>query len=73
MVSLSNLTPAEAAIVAVLRDNPIATNAEIAGLLGKSERTIENQLRRLYKRLGLDKQDYNKRRLLLVAQILNQR
>lgn len=70
---MDTLTKSEAAIVAVLRDNPAATNAEIAGLLGKSEKTIENQFRRLYKRLGLDKEPYNKRRLLLVAQLLNQR
>lgn len=47
------ITQAQRQIVAVLRKQPAATNAEIAAALGKREKTIENQLRHLYKRLGI--------------------
>lgn len=57
-------TARESAIIETLRANPAATNEEIAGVLGKSPRTIENQLRRLYKRWNI--QGENKRTQLIV-------
>lgn len=57
-------TAREQGIIAVLLDHPAATNEEIAGVLGKSPRTIENQLRRLYKRWGIKGE--NKRTQLIV-------
>ena len=61
---LSAPTNREESIIAVLLDRPAATNEEIAGVLGKSPRTIENQLRRLYKRWGIVGE--NKRTQLIV-------
>lgn len=67
-----NLTPAEQEIVSVLAVDPLASNAEIAAQLGKAEKTIENQFRQLYRRAGLNKEAYRKRRPMLIA-LLNQR
>lgn len=48
------LTLAEQRIITALRDQPAATNAEIAAALGKSKRTVDNQFRALYRKLGIE-------------------
>ncbi|MCS7071202.1 MAG: CRISPR-associated ring nuclease [Anaerolinea sp.] len=48
---LAKLTPAERDVVELLRRNPYETNARLAKIANKSERTIENQLRVIYDKL----------------------
>jgi len=48
---LSRLTPAEQATVALLEQHPYASNEELAGMLGKSTRTVENQLQGIYRKM----------------------
>ncbi|MGQ9908250.1 MAG: CRISPR-associated ring nuclease [Candidatus Flexifilum sp.] len=48
---LSKLTRAERDVVELLRRNPYETNARLAEIANKSERTIENQLRVIYDKL----------------------
>ncbi len=48
---LAKLTRAECDVVELLRRNPYETNARLAKIANKSERTIENQLRVIYDKL----------------------
>lgn len=48
---LDRLTPAERATVTLLEQHPYATNEELAGMLGKSVRTVENQLQGIYRKM----------------------
>jgi len=65
-VKLSQCTPAERAIINVLKQHPTLNNAEIGARLGKAEKTIENQLRRLYKRLGITGENCQRRIALIL-------
>lgn len=49
----TSLSEKEREVVEALLSQPTASNAELAKSLGKSEKTIENQLRSAYKRLGI--------------------
>ncbi len=48
---LNRLTPAERATAELLERHPYATNEELAGMLGKSPRTVENQLQGIYRKM----------------------
>ncbi len=48
---LDRLTPAERATVALLEQHPYASNGDLAGMLGKSTRTVENQLQGIYRKM----------------------
>jgi len=48
---LAKLTKAERDLVELLRRHPYDTNAQLGAVAGKSERTIENQLRLIYDKL----------------------
>jgi hypothetical protein len=48
---LSRLTKQERAVVDLLWSHPYATNAMLGEMLGKSDRTIENQLRSVYDKM----------------------
>ncbi len=48
---MSRLTPAEQATVTLLEQHPYASNEDLAGMLGKSTRTVENQLQGIYRKM----------------------
>lgn len=48
---MDRLTPAEQATVTLLEQHPYASNEELAAMLGKSPRTVENQLQGIYRKM----------------------
>lgn len=66
---LQSLTEEENKITETLRQHPYASNEELGALLGKSSKTIENQLRMIYGKLftyfDLSVEDKRKRQALL--------
>ena len=59
------LTKKEQDIIDLLRANPYMGNVRVAALLGKSESTIENQLRSIYAKLGFTGSAFAKRARLI--------
>ena len=66
---LQSLTEEESKVAETLRQHPYAGNEELGGILGKSPKTIENQLRTIYGKLftyfDLNIEDKRKRQALL--------
>ncbi len=66
---LQSLTEEESKVAETLRQHPYAGNDELGDILGKSSRTIENQLRTIYGKLftyfDLNIEDKRKRQALL--------
>ncbi len=66
---LQSLTEEESKVAETLRQHPYASNEELGGILGKSPKTIENQLRTIHGKLftyfDLNIEDKRKRQALL--------
>lgn len=66
---LQSLTGEESKVAETLRQHPYAGNEELGSILGKSPRTVENQLRLIYSKLftyfDLNIEDKRKRQALL--------
>lgn len=66
---LTRLTDQERMVALALEKHPHASNDELGGILSKSDRTVENQLRtiygKLYTFLDIAPQDRHKRRVLI--------
>lgn len=62
-----DLTAQETLVVDMLRQHPLATNKQLGELLNKTEKTIEHQLRSVYRKLEkfYDTRHTHKRQLLL--------
>jgi CRISPR-associated protein Csx14 len=68
-IFLQALTEEESKVAEALRQHPYASNEELSGILGKSPKTVENQLRTIYGKLftyfDLNIEDKRKRQALL--------
>jgi hypothetical protein len=66
---LAALTPQERVLADTLMHHPYASNDELGALLDKTNRTVENQLRSMYRKMSdhfdIDIQDRHKRQVLI--------